>query len=48
MRGAAVQKGGEFSLENLAFKELRNQGYLDKFSDHITKLQDKQLSLAKP
>jgi len=48
MRGASVQKGGEFSLENLAFKELRNQGYLDKFSDHIIKLQDKQLSLAKP
>lgn len=47
MRGAAVQKGGEFSLENLAFKELRNQGYLDKFSDHIKKLQDKQLSLHK-
>jgi hypothetical protein len=47
MRGTAVQKGGEFSLENLAFKELRNQGYLDKFSDHIKKLQDKQLSLHK-
>lgn len=47
MRGAAVQKGGEFSLENLAFKELRNQGYLDKFSNHIKKLQDQQLSLRK-
>lgn len=47
MRAAAVQRGGEFSLENLAFKELRNQGYLDKFSDHIKTLQDKQLSLHK-
>jgi hypothetical protein len=47
MRGTAIEKGGEFSMENLAFKELRNQGYLDKFSDHIKKLQDKQLSLHK-
>jgi hypothetical protein len=47
MRSAAVRKGGEFSLENMAFKELRNSGYIDKLSDYITNLQDKQLSLKK-
>lgn len=46
-RASAVQKGGEFSLENLAFKELRNLGYIDKFSDYIKKAQDQKLSLEK-
>lgn len=45
MRGAAVKKGGEFSIENLAFKELRNLGYLDRFDNYIIKMQDKGLSL---
>lgn len=45
MRSSAIQKGGEFSIENLAFKELRNLGYLDKFSDYIINVQDKSLSL---
>lgn len=45
MRSAAIQKGGEYSIENLAFKELRNLGYLDKFSDYIINVQDKSLSL---
>jgi len=45
MRGAAIQKGGEFSLENLVFKELRNRGYLDKMSKYEKTLQDKSLSL---
>jgi hypothetical protein len=45
MRGAAIQKGGEFSMENLAFKELRNRGYLDKMSKYEKSLQDKSLSL---
>lgn len=44
-RAAAVQKGGEFSLENLAFKELRNLGYIDKLSDYIKKAEDAKLSL---
>ena len=47
MRSAAVRQGGEFSLENLAFKELRNLGYLDKFSDYIISVEDKNLSLKK-
>lgn len=47
MRGAAVRKAGEFSVENLVFKELRNRGILDKMTDHIRNIQDKKLSLKK-
>jgi len=45
MRSAAIRKGGEFSIENLVFKELRNNGYLKKLSDYTTSIQDKSLSL---
>ncbi len=45
MRQAGVQKGGEYSLENLVFKELRNKGYLDKLSKYILKIEDQTLSL---
>ena len=45
MRGAAIKKGGEFSFENLVFKELRNHGYLDKMSDYTKSVQDQALSL---
>ena len=45
MRGAAIKRGGEFSFENLVFKELRNQGYLDKLSDYQRSSQDQALSL---
>jgi len=45
MRGAAIQKAGEFSFENLVFKELRNAGYLDRITDYIKSNQDAQLSL---
>ena len=44
-RKSAIARGGEFSLENLAFKELRNRGYLDKFTNYINNLEDHQLSL---
>ena len=44
-RSSSVRSGGEFSIENLAFKELRNLGYLDKLSEYIKKVQDKGLSL---
>jgi len=47
MRDSAIQKAGEFSVENLVFKELRNRGILDKMSEHIRNLQDKKLSLKK-
>ena len=44
-RGPAIAKGGEFSLENLVFKELRNQGYIDKIDAYVKSEQDKALSL---
>lgn len=45
MRGAAIAKGGEFSFENLVFKELRNRGYLDKMDKYEKTLKDQELSL---
>lgn len=45
MRASAIQKGGEFSFENLIFKELRNRGYLDKISKYIRNSEDEGLSL---
>lgn len=45
MRGAGIQKAGEFSFENLVYKELRNKGYLDKLSNYIKSIEDKNLSL---
>jgi hypothetical protein len=39
-RDASLQKEGEFSIENLVFKELRNQGYIGK----LIKLQAKAYS----
>ena len=45
MRNAAIAKGGEVSFENLVFKELRNQGYLDKLNTYEKTKQDKKLSL---
>ena len=41
MRASAIQRGGEFAVENLVFKELRNRGYLDKLSDHLRNLKIK-------
>ena len=37
MRNVALshQGGGEFSIENLIFKELRNEGYLDKMDVYL-------------
>lgn len=45
MRATSIQKGGEFSMENLVFKELRNRGYMKKIEDYIHSNQDKNLSL---
>ena len=45
MRSSAIRKGGEFSIENLVFKELRNNGYLEKLSSYIKKIEDASLSL---
>lgn len=45
MRGAALKQGGEFSVENLVFKELRNLGYLNKITEYLRSKQDQRLSL---
>lgn len=48
MRGESIKKAGEFSIDNLVFKELRNRGYLDKISDYIKNKEDRELSLSLP
>ena len=45
MRQAGLDKGGEFSVENLVFKVLRNMKYLDKLSKAFHQQQDDELSL---
>ena len=45
MRQAGLDKTGEFSAENLVFKYLRNNGYLDRLGKVISKSFDKNLSL---
>lgn len=45
MRSSSIRKGGEYALENLTFKELRNSGYLDKMNKYTVSMQDKKLSL---
>lgn len=45
MRASSIQRGGEFAVENLVFKELRNRGYLDKLSNHLRNLKVASLSL---
>ena len=45
MRQAALAKGGEFAPENLAFKVLRNNGYLEKLSQLNKTAQETLLSV---
>lgn len=45
MRKSAIARGGEFSLENLVFKALRNKGYIKKLYDYAKNLEDKDLSV---
>lgn len=45
MRKAGLEEAGEFSTENLAFKMLRNNGYLEKLADVRTKTFDRELSV---
>jgi hypothetical protein len=45
MRRSGLDKYGEFGVENLAFKVLRNLGYLDKLSKAYHQQQDAELSL---
>ena len=44
-RSAGLKEGGEYSYENLAFKYLRRNGYLEKLFDFEKKLTDKELSI---
>ena len=44
-RTAGLEKEGEFSYENLVFKVLRRNGYIDKLYNFKDKLMDKELSI---
>ena len=44
-RECGLEKGGEYSDENLVFKILRRNGYLEKIKEMKDKLVDKKLSL---
>jgi len=44
-RQAGLDKGGEFSPENLAYKALRSRGYITKLYDMRDKLHSKKLSI---
>jgi hypothetical protein len=44
-RQAGLDKGGEFGPENLAYKALRNQGYITKLYDLRDKLHSQRLSI---
>jgi len=45
MRKSGLARAGEWSTENLAFKQLRRVGLIDKLSDRIRRLQDQELSI---
>ena len=45
MRSAGIAKGGEFSPDNLVFKELRNRGVLDRMNKYESTEKDQELSL---
>jgi len=45
LRQAGLAQGGEFSVENLAFKLLRARGQIDKLRRHIDKLESAELSI---
>ena len=44
-RATGLEKGGEYSYENLAFKFLRRSGYIKKLFDLKNKVLDLSLSL---
>ena len=44
-RSVSLQKYGEYGFENMVFKELRNQGYIDKVRTVVVNLKSKSLSL---
>ena len=44
-RQSGLEKGGEFSIENLVFKYLRRNGYIGKLENFKNEFVDKKLSL---
>ena len=45
MRKSGLERAGEWSVENLVFKVLRNMGLIDQLTEKIRELEDQQLSL---
>jgi hypothetical protein len=45
MRKAGLARAGEWSVENLVFKILRNLGLIDQITEKIRELEDSELSL---
>ena len=45
MRKAGLAQAGEFSVENLTYKTLRNLGYLDRLWNAGVEAEDRDLSL---
>jgi hypothetical protein len=45
LRKHSIAKSGEFTQDNLVFKELRNRGYIDKIRKFIITMTDKKLSI---
>lgn len=46
-RGCGLEKGGEFSYENIVFKYLRRSGHIEKLFNLENQILDKELSLSK-
>ena len=44
-RTCGLEKGGEYSTENMVFKILRRNGYIEKLHDESTNIIDKKLSM---
>jgi len=44
-RTCGLETGGEYSTENMVFKILRRNGYIEKLHDESTKIIDKKLSM---
>ena len=45
MRRAGLAKSGEFGAENLVYKMLRNEGWIERLQNYIFELQDQELSI---
>lgn len=45
LRKSGLEQGGEFSIENIAFKVLRTKGFIEQLRQHIYNLKDRALSL---